>query len=128
MPETLELAFREYTFKRMQPEDVEMPSGLTLIVKAASYEILSDEGPVANGALALEDEDDWLQGCPTNYSSVALQTAVLKGEFTLGPHTFTNPWLAPDCFDSDDVYLSLGKEETLGPCVSLSCVVFEKKD
>ena len=126
-PETSELVFQEYTFQRMMPEDVSMPSGLTLVLGAANYELFSDDGVISEGVLRLEEEDNWLQGCAGMGAAAPLQTAVLKGEFTLGPHLLLNPWVAPDCFDSDTVYVSVGKDEKTGPCVGLSCVVFEKK-
>ena len=109
------------------PEDVLMPSGLTLVLGAATYELFSDDGVISEGVLRLEDEKNWLQGCAGMGASASLQTAVLKGDFTLGPHWLSDPWVAPDCFDSNTVYVSVGKDEKTGPCVGLSCVVFEKK-
>jgi hypothetical protein len=128
LPETSELDFQTYRFKRMQPQEVELPPGLTLVLGAATYELFSDEGEIASGNLKIEEKEDWLEGCASANAYVSLQTAVLKGEFTLGPHLFSDPWVAPDCFDSNDVYLSVGKEEKTGPCVGLSCLVFEMEN
>ena len=111
----------------MYPQDADMPSGLTLILTPTDFEIISDDGTVARGSLRLENQEDWLQGCPTGNGTAELQTAVLEAEFDLGPHRLQAPWLTPDCTNSDDVYLSTIKSESVGPCVGMSCFVFEAK-
>ena len=117
----------DYRYLSTQPIDVPMPSGLTLALGDDDYTLTAAEDNLATGTLALEDEADWLYGCPSNYDALGLETYVLEGTFSLGGLGFTDPLLTPDCFDSALIYLSPDRsDDPLGPCVDGTCAVFQQ--
>lgn len=104
--------------------DANTPPGLTLTLGDGSVAITSDEGELVQAGLDLRPREEWLEGCPTNTTSVDLETASFAAEFSIGELDWVSPLVVPGCGEEGAVYLTPDNGETLGPCTESACMRF----
>jgi hypothetical protein len=102
---------------------------LTLDIEGGTASFTDDSGAaLAEVSLALWDEADWLEGCPTNFSATREQAASLDVDaITLGDITVDTPILVASCPDGASLVLrDDGETGGGGPCIgATACVMFE---
>lgn len=101
--------------------DLDLEEGTATFTDASGAEL-------ASASVTLWERGDWPEGCPTNFSGTAEETATIEvGSITLGEVTIDAPILVASCPDGDSIVLrDDGEFGGGGPCVgSASCVEFE---
>lgn len=119
----------DYAFDTLYGDiaDPNLPDGLVLTLAdgASSAEIVSVDGTLVDAQLTVRPRDAWLSGCPTNFSSDALETADWDATFDLGELSFDDPMIAAGCQGDEGVYLQPDTGELAGPCTTGTCLRFE---
>lgn len=120
----------EATTASTEEGPVDAPAvALDLDIEAGTAAFTDESGAeLATASVTLWDRGDWPEGCPTNVSGTAEETATIEvGSITLGGVTIEAPILVASCPSGDSIAVrDDGEFGGGGPCVgSKSCVVFE---
>ena len=135
-----------YSFVSINGVEGEVSTDISLVLgyfddgQAGDFSLTVSGQELVSGTYADAPESDWLQGCPTNFSSTTLETKVLDTPIDFGDIfetavSFETPMLSPGCTvfgpageeGPEEVYLYDNSDTSMGigPCPGLVCVVFE---
>lgn len=135
----------EYSFSSISGTDVELSVDLTLSLDYGDgddigvYKFAISGEELTSGTLTQTPEDEWLIGCPTNYSATTLQTALLDTAIDFGDLfepavAIEAPMLSTSCTTDgpageeypSEIYLFEQADAAtgVGPCPGALCLVF----